>query len=314
MPAPPPPQQQPQQQQPQQQQPQQQQPQQQQPQQQQPLTSDQSGDRIKGIFIIDTGPNINFRPTVSGKIIVDVKSSVPGVSVRPPADFTINIQPANKGWANPSSFLGSSLGQEITFERGAVYYLLLENSQYQIEYLLDFIHTQNMRCPFNTMEFYKERSEFLSYLVSNIDKVGRNWDGFVCYITIVYNPAKVPQQPQQQPLTPTVTNNDKPPTTGRITIVTNVINDNGGSKQPSDFTITVTRNTLSSNLLTGTTSPGTTISTGPGPYRITENNPDPGYSVTYSSECFGSIAVGETRTCTVTNNDRVITTFGTNHQ
>ena len=107
-----------------------------------------------------------------------------------------------------------------------------------------------------------------------------------------------------------ITNNDRPPTNGRLTVIKNVINDNGGTKQPSDFTITVTGNTPSSNLLTGTTSPGTTISIGPGPYRFTENNPDPRYSVTYSPECFGTIGPGETRKCTVTNNDRGEGTFG----
>jgi hypothetical protein len=107
-----------------------------------------------------------------------------------------------------------------------------------------------------------------------------------------------------------ITNNDRPPTTGRLTVIKNVINDNGGTKQPSDFTLTVTGNTPSSNLLAGTTSPGTTISIGPGPYSVTENNPDPRYSVTYSPECSGTIGAGETSICTVTNNDRGEGRFG----
>src|SRR5206468_4147386 len=40
-----------------------------------------------------------------------------------------------------------------------------------------------------------------------------------------------------------------------------------------------------------------------GSYSVAEN-PHPGYDATFSADCTGTIALGETRTCTVTNDDQ----------
>ena len=40
-----------------------------------------------------------------------------------------------------------------------------------------------------------------------------------------------------------------------------------------------------------------------GTYSVTETGPS-GYTASYSADCSGTIAIGETKTCTVTNNDQ----------
>ena len=43
-----------------------------------------------------------------------------------------------------------------------------------------------------------------------------------------------------------------------------------------------------------------------GPYSVSEANL-PGYDATFSADCNGTIALGETKTCTIVNNDRPTT-------
>ena len=40
----------------------------------------------------------------------------------------------------------------------------------------------------------------------------------------------------------------------------------------------------------------------PGAYSVSETGPS-GYAASYSADCTGTIAIGETKTCTVTNDD-----------
>ena len=97
----------------------------------------------------------------------------------------------------------------------------------------------------------------------------------------------------------TITNDDK---AASLTVVKHVINDNGGTKVAGDFPITVTGNGPSPANFPGEEDPGTSVGIGPGAYDVTEVE-DPGYTASYSADCTGSIALGESKTCTITNND-----------
>ena len=82
-------------------------------------------------------------------------------------------------------------------------------------------------------------------------------------------------------------------------------NGNGGTKVASDFSGTITGVTaVGGNSWTGAEAPGVDkILTSVGSYGVTETA-DPGDDTTYLADCTGTIAVGETKTCTVTNNDK----------
>ncbi len=105
-----------------------------------------------------------------------------------------------------------------------------------------------------------------------------------------------------QSATCTINNNDN---AAHLIVIKNVINDNGGTKVAGDFSGTISGVTaVGGNTWTGTISPGLdkTLAT-VGAYNVTENA-DAGYNTTYSTDCVGTIALGETKTCTVTNNDK----------
>ena len=88
---------------------------------------------------------------------------------------------------------------------------------------------------------------------------------------------------------------------GKITVVKNVINNDRGTKKPSDFMIFVTGNSPSPNNFPGSAS-GTSVSIKPGNYEVVEASVS-GYTTTYSSGCSGSITGGETIKCVVSNDD-----------
>ncbi len=95
-----------------------------------------------------------------------------------------------------------------------------------------------------------------------------------------------------------ITNDDKP---AHLIIDKQVTNDNGGTKIDSDFTINISANNPGSASIPGAAA-GTDVQVDAGSYDITETA-DVGYAVTYSADCSGSIAPGETKYCTVTNDD-----------
>jgi hypothetical protein len=97
----------------------------------------------------------------------------------------------------------------------------------------------------------------------------------------------------------TITNNDISP---ELTIIKNVVNDNGGILGSGDFTINVTGTNVSSSSFPGAVSPGTTVTLDAGSYSVAET-PVTGYEASYSADCTETIAVGETKTCTITNED-----------
>lgn len=100
-------------------------------------------------------------------------------------------------------------------------------------------------------------------------------------------------------VTCTVTNDDVAPT---LTVIKHVVNDNGGTNVAGDFTMGVTGTNVSDASFQGAENPGTTVTLNAGSYSVGESGPS-GYAATYSTNCSGSIAVGENKTCTVTNND-----------
>src|SRR4029078_1089079 len=101
-------------------------------------------------------------------------------------------------------------------------------------------------------------------------------------------------------VTCTITNNDQP---GKLIVVKHVINDNGGNKKASDFTMSVTGSSPSPASFAGAESPGTDVSINAGSYSVGETGPS-GYTHSFSADCSGSIASGQTKTCTVTNDDQ----------
>src|SRR5205807_7561075 len=85
--------------------------------------------------------------------------------------------------------------------------------------------------------------------------------------------------------------------------IKHVINDNGGTATAANFTMSVTGNGPSPASFPGAESPGTDVTLAPGSYSVGETGPA-GYASSLSAACTGSIAAGETKTCTVTNNDQ----------
>ncbi len=97
----------------------------------------------------------------------------------------------------------------------------------------------------------------------------------------------------------TVTNNDIAP---QLTVIKHVINDNGGTAIAGLFTMHVDGTNVSSSSFPGDES-GTTVTLDQGSYNIYETA-FPGYTMSLSTDCTGTIAVGEHKTCTITNDDQ----------
>jgi hypothetical protein len=96
-----------------------------------------------------------------------------------------------------------------------------------------------------------------------------------------------------------ITNNDISP---KLVVIKKVINDNGGTMSSGDFRMHVTNSNPSSPSFQGEEGRGTTVTVNGGSYNITEDSL-PNYSRLPSTDCSGSIQVGETKTCTMTNDD-----------
>ncbi len=97
----------------------------------------------------------------------------------------------------------------------------------------------------------------------------------------------------------TITNND---VSAKLIVIKNVLNDEGGTSVASDFTMSVTGSSPSPASFPGAGAPGTPVLLNPGSYEVAETGPA-GYTGSFSTDCSGSIALGETKTCTVTNSD-----------
>jgi hypothetical protein len=90
--------------------------------------------------------------------------------------------------------------------------------------------------------------------------------------------------------------------TSQLNVIKHVINDNGGSKVANNFAIFINGNGVNPTSFTGVESPGTSVQLSAGSYSVLEGAHD-GYSMTLSADCNGSINPGETKTCTITNDD-----------
>jgi len=98
-----------------------------------------------------------------------------------------------------------------------------------------------------------------------------------------------------------------------LVIIKHVINDSGGTSAAGDFTLSVTGTAVpgpgASNATSfpGAESPGRTISLRPGTYSVSESGPS-GYAPTTSGSCTTiTVALGDTRTCVLTNDDQAPT-------
>ncbi|MBI5951934.1 MAG: VWA domain-containing protein [Chloroflexi bacterium] len=97
----------------------------------------------------------------------------------------------------------------------------------------------------------------------------------------------------------TITNDDIQP---RLIVTKHVVNDHGGQADAADFTIKVTGTNASPAEFPGDEA-GTTVQLDAGSYSVSEDALD-GYLSSYSVGCSGSIGIGETKYCTVTNDDQ----------
>jgi len=98
-----------------------------------------------------------------------------------------------------------------------------------------------------------------------------------------------------------ITNSDVPAT---LTVIKHVVNDNGGTKTAADFTMTISGvNAVGGNSFAGSEAGVTKTLTSVGAYSVDESSPT-GYTLTgVSSDCLGTIALGQHKTCMLTNND-----------
>ena len=96
-----------------------------------------------------------------------------------------------------------------------------------------------------------------------------------------------------------ITNDDIAP---KLVVIKHVVNDDGGTKTASDFTMSVDDAGTDPASFPGAESPGTEVTVDPGAYSVGESGPS-GYAAGYSADCSGTIGLGETKTCTVTNDD-----------
>jgi hypothetical protein len=97
--------------------------------------------------------------------------------------------------------------------------------------------------------------------------------------------------------------------TGTITVIKHVINDNSGTLQASDFTMTISTcppNAQDVRQFPGRES-GTTVAVDPAPcYNVGESFPGPiPYDISLTGDCTNVVLnAGDHKTCTITNNDR----------
>ncbi len=96
----------------------------------------------------------------------------------------------------------------------------------------------------------------------------------------------------------TITNRDIQP---QLTVIKHVVKDNGGTAVAGDFTMNVTGTNVSDNSFPGSEN-GTTVTLNVGSYSVDESLFG-GYTKSLGSDCSGTIAVGEHKTCTITNDD-----------
>ena len=98
-----------------------------------------------------------------------------------------------------------------------------------------------------------------------------------------------------------ITNDDA---AAKLIVVKHVVNDHGGTKSAGDFTLTIHGvAAVGGNSFAGSGTGVTKTLSSVGAYSVTETAV-PGYALTsQSADCSGTIALGETKTCILTNGD-----------
>jgi uncharacterized repeat protein (TIGR02543 family) len=114
------------------------------------------------------------------------------------------------------------------------------------------------------------------------------------YSTTYDNCADI-QVVHNQTVTCTITNDDTP---GMLVVKKVVINDDGGTKKAEDFSFRINEAKSTYFEEDGTNQ----FPVAAGEYKVTENS-DNGYTTTYDN-CDVNVAIGETETCTITNDDK----------
>jgi uncharacterized repeat protein (TIGR01451 family) len=110
-----------------------------------------------------------------------------------------------------------------------------------------------------------------------------------------------------QNVTCSITNSDIAP---QLTVIKHVVNQYGGTSGANAFTMNVTGANVSNPSFAGSEA-GTMVTLNAGAYSVSESGGPAGYVQTdATSDCSGSIAVGESKTCTLTNNDQPGTISG----
>ena len=159
----------------------------------------------------------------------------------------------------------------------------------------------------NTMVF-SNITNFQTYGVAESAPAGWALTGIVCSVTdpnggsrTVTTPSVSINLKEGENVTCTYSNQGQ---TAHLIVIKHVVNNNGGTSVASAFTMTINGVTADGgNSFPGTESPGTdkTLST-VGSYTVTESGPS-GYADTYSADCTGTVAFGQTKTCTINNDD-----------
>jgi hypothetical protein len=108
----------------------------------------------------------------------------------------------------------------------------------------------------------------------------------------------------------TITNDDR---AAKLIVEKVVVNDNGDSAVASDFTLGVLGVNPTPDSFAGSES-GTTVTLDAGDYEVFESDGPSGYTAGYSDDCAGTIGIGETKTCTVTNDDSKAASSGSTEQ
>ena len=113
--------------------------------------------------------------------------------------------------------------------------------------------------------------------------------------------------PAGQTKTCVLTNDDVAP---QLTVIKHVVNDNGGSAVASNWQMHVKSggSDISGSPFAGAESPGVTKSVSVGSYNVSETGGPSGYALSYSGDCDSSgnvtVALGQTKTCVLTNDDQ----------
>jgi hypothetical protein len=99
----------------------------------------------------------------------------------------------------------------------------------------------------------------------------------------------------------TVTNDDIP---AKLTVIKHVVNNNGGTKTAADFTLTINGvNAIGGNTFAGSETGTTRSLAAVGAYNVTEVALLGYHLTSASADCTGTIALGEQKTCVLTNDD-----------